>query len=501
MGTMWLLIGLALGAGATVLVARSMVRTRVAVVTGERDAALQEAADAREQHAAAVAERDKYKDALQETSGELGKEVVRLTTELKNARAAGDEQRRTVEEVKDNLLTELKAICGDVVKDQSGQLVRLAKAEFGAARAKADGDLERRQKSVEELVEPITRTLSSVNDRIEALDRDRRTSQTQLSEQLRAVVEAQRELRTETSTLSRALRQPHTRGQWGEMHLKRAAELAGMVEHCDFELQQHLDDDGRLLRPDMVVNLPGGKHVPVDAKSPVQPYLDAMDAADDTSRAAHLQLFARGLRAHVKSLGAKSYWAQFDSSPEFVLLHLPNENFLIGALEVDSELIEYAARQRIFLATPSTLMVMLRAVAFGWQQERVAEEARSIAQLGRRLYRGLVTYLEHVQTLGKRVNSLVNAYNASVGSLQRSVLPSARKLPELGAVAADEELPELAQTDRRARQLQAPEALEAGEPDGESDGRSLPAGYGKAANSGDIAPAELPEPGEGMEAA
>lgn len=292
---------------------------------------------------------------------------------------------------------------------------------------------------------------------MEKVDIDRRRTHTELTAGLVAVTEAQKELRTETGILGRALRQPQTRGRWGEMHLRRLVEVAGMSPLCDFTEQTHIDDEGTFLRPDMVVHLPGAKDIVVDSKAPLAPYLDACDATDEVARAAHMKMHARGLRAHVRKLASKGYARQFDSAPDFVLMYLPGEHFFSAAVETDQSLIEDALRDCVLIATPTTLLVMLKTVAHSWQQEKIAEEAQAIASLGQLMYDRLVTYLNHVDRVSKCLNTVIKAQNDSVGSLERMVLPTARRFPDLGAVATDKELPSPRQVNQTAREVQARE--------------------------------------------
>jgi DNA recombination protein RmuC len=281
------------------------------------------------------------------------------------------------------------------------------------------------------------------------LDVERTRTFATLSQKLTSVTDGQRELRLETGALARALRQPHTRGKWGEYHLRRAAEMAGMTPYCDFVEQAHIDDEGKVLRPDMVVRLPGDREVPVDAKAPLAPYIDACEAEDD-KQPVHMALYTRGLRAHVKKLADKRYFEQLNS-PEFVVLYLP------AALELDRTLLDDAFRERVIIATPTTLIALLWSVACGWQQVKVAQEASAIAELGRELYNRIGVLLTHVDLVSKRLNSLVVAQNKVTGSLQTRVLPTARRFPELGVVDASSVLDVTASVNLHASRIEVPE--------------------------------------------
>jgi DNA recombination protein RmuC len=301
--------------------------------------------------------------------------------------------------------------------------------------------------------DPIADALARMDAQLQRLERDRMQARGALDEQLRALASGQERLRSETGALVAALRQPHTRGRWGELQLKRVVELAGMTAHCDFVEQPSVATDDGPLRPDLVVQLPGGRQVIVDAKAPLHAFLDAYEAEDETTRTAALAGHARLLREHVRRLSAKAYWDQFEAAPDFVFLFLPGEHFYTAALEADPSLLEEGARQSVLIATPTTLIALLRAVAYGWQQERVAEDARAVAQLGRELHRRLETFAEHLQRLGTRLRGAVGAYNEAVGSFEHRVLPGARRLAEHGVVSAGRELAGLERVDLAAREL------------------------------------------------
>jgi DNA recombination protein RmuC len=275
------------------------------------------------------------------------------------------------------------------------------------------------------------------------------------------------------------------------MQLRRVVEMAGMLEHCDFDEQVHTDGDEGRLRPDMVVHMPGAKRVVVDAKVPMQAFLDATDATDESTRKTHLVSHARQLRSHVDALAKKSYWQQFDDSPEFVIAFIPGDPLLAAALEHDSSLLEHAVTNHVLLATPTTLIGLLRAVAYGWQQDALAENAREVQQIGRELYKRLATFGEHMARTGRSLSGAVDAYNKAVGSLERNVMPQARRFQELGVGGSDKDVPMLDQVDAVARHLQAPELSEAVRPRAEK-----PPELELLEGSGDEQP-ELPGAAEG----
>ena len=312
--------------------------------------------------------------------------------------------------------------------------------------------------------DPIHDALARMDAKLGDIERERAAARGALDEQLRALASGQERLRGETGALVAALRQPHTRGRWGELQLRRVVELAGMTAHCDFVEQASVSTGDGLLRPDLLVQLPGGREVIVDAKAPLHAFLDAYEARDETTRTSALATHARLLREHVRRLSAKAYWDQFETAPDFVFLFLPGEHFWNAALEADPALLEEGARQSVLVATPTTLIALLRAVAYGWQQERVAEDARAVAQLGRELHRRLETFAEHLGKLGARLRGAVGAYNDAVGSFEHRVLPGARRLAEHGVVSAERELAELERVEPTVRELAAGAPLPDDEP-------------------------------------
>ncbi|MDE3024920.1 MAG: DNA recombination protein RmuC [Acidobacteriota bacterium] len=319
----------------------------------------------------------------------------------------------------------------------------------------ASGRLGQKEQAVEQLVAPIRESLKQVDGKIQQLEVARQGAYSELRTQVAQLAQAQQELRSETGNLVGALRdRPNVRGRWGEIQLKRVVEMAGMVEHCDFETQKHVPTEEGRLRPDLVVSLPGGKSVVVDAKFAGQAYLESLSSRDDDERRAKLRDHARQVRDHIAKLSAKSYWSQFDQTPEFVVLFIPGETYLSAALEQDAALIEDGVNQQVILATPTTLIALLRAVAYGWRQETIAESARQISDLGRELYSRLGTFTEPMAKAGRGLESAIRSYNEAVGSLEPRVLPSARKFTEHG-VAPAAELAELEVVDRSIRPVTA----------------------------------------------
>jgi DNA recombination protein RmuC len=322
----------------------------------------------------------------------------------------------------------------EALASNSEAFLNLARASLGEFQVGATAELESRKLSVAQMVEPVREGLQRVGEMLQLLDRDRSSTQATLVQHLRHMAEAQQRLIGETELLGRALRTPHVRGQWGEMQLRRAVELAGMIEHCDFVVQHSIRTDLGLLRPDLVVHLPGKKVVVIDAKAPLGAYLEAMEAVDEKQRAVALERHAAQVRAHVTALASKDYSNEFPNAPDFVLLFLPGEAFFSAACERDPALIEDAVALGVIPASPTTLITLLKAVAFGWQQERIAERSEQIRDIGIELYDRVRTFTEHLDKLRRSLDSGVTAYNAAVGSLESRVLPSARRLSELGSL-------------------------------------------------------------------
>ncbi|HEX3807665.1 MAG TPA: DNA recombination protein RmuC [Gaiellaceae bacterium] len=338
------------------------------------------------------------------------------------------------------------------LEQSQGQWEERVKAATGDALLKSQSSL---LELTEAKLAPIKETLTKFEHQTQQLEEKRAREVTAIGERLREVAEGQEKLRTETGSLVTALRAPHVRGSWGEMQLKRVVELAGMLDYCDFRTQESVrDDEGGLLRPDLVVKLPGGKTIVVDSKVPIQAYLDAVNTDDIELKRAHLVRHAAQLRDHIGKLGQKRYWRQFESSPEFVVMFV-DEGLYRAALDQDGSLLEAGAESRVVIASPATLIGLLRTIAWGWQQETVAESAREISELGRELYERLGVFAGHFAKVGRGLDGAVTAFNSAVSSFQTRLLVTARKFPEHGV--GGEELPEPKQLERRAAAVDAPE--------------------------------------------
>jgi DNA recombination protein RmuC len=352
-----------------------------------------------------------------------------------------------------------KALSADALRESNESFLALAKERLGAERVLTTAELDKRTQAIDALVKPVTETLVKVDVQLREVEKERRGQYDAITKHLVMWAESSAQLRGETGNLVRALRSPSVRGQWGEIQLRRVVEMAGMLEHCDFSEQVSRDTEEGRQRPDLLLNLPGGKHVVIDAKAPLAAYLDAVEAADPETREARLKDHARQVRDHITKLGAKQYWTNFAPTPEFVVLFLPGETFFHDALQHDPSLLEYGVEQKVIPASPTTLIALLKTVAYGWRQEKLAENAEQISTLGRELYDRVVKMAEHFAKLGKQLDSAVDAYNATVGTMESRVLVSARRFRELGA-ATGEEIAKADVVELKARELRSGESGE-----------------------------------------
>lgn len=387
---------------------------------------------------------------------------ARLLTELEKDRAVHAERLKAYEDAEASLRDAFRALSDDALKSNNQAFLELAETRLREARTVASADIDERRQAIEQLLAPMARTLEQVDRDIKDAERRRIETGAALIQRLSALDTTGQDLRSETARLVDALKRPGVRGRWGELQLKRVVELAGMVEHCDFDEQHTVSaagDADRRMRPDVIVRLPGGKNVVIDAKAPLDAYLKALEAPDEAARQALLVDHARQVRTHLAQLSAKGYAAHITPSPDFVVMFLPGEMFFSAALEHDPELIEFGVRldQRVVPASPTTLIALLRAVAYGWQQQALEENARHICDTGRQLYDAVRVLGSHFDALGTRLKSTLDAYNQAVGSLEGNVLIKARKFKELQAANGGEEIKVLDPIDRVPRMLQAPE--------------------------------------------
>jgi len=351
-----------------------------------------------------------------------------------------------------------KALSSDALARNNQAFLDLAKTALAETQQAARGDLALRQQAIGEMVAPVRASLDKVDFKIQELEKARTGAYAALQEQVRSLLETQSQLRAETGRLVTALRTPGVRGHWGEMQLRRVVEMAGMLDHCDFVTQTVVTAEEARIRPDLLVRLPAGKTIVVDAKTPLEAYLLAIEAGDENTRKARLADHARQVRAHLMALGRKSYWEQFDQAPEFAVLFLPGECFFSAALESDASLIEFGVEQNIILATPTTLIALLRAVAYGWRQEKLAQNAAEISALGKELYKRLSDMGDHWNKVGKGLERAVEAYNSAVGSLESRVMVSARKFADLKTAPLGVEIAELEPVEKGVRTVQGEQA-------------------------------------------
>jgi DNA recombination protein RmuC len=377
----------------------------------------------------------------QELSDSLQARAVAETLVAETARHV-EEQKILLAQSRQELAETFQALSGEALKQNNDAFLNLAKVTFESLQIEAKGDLVQRQQAIDNIVQPLQDSLKRYDEQLRQLEQSRQAAYGGLDQHLKLLAESQQRLQQETGNLVNALRAPAVRGRWGEITLKRVAELSGMVAHCDFvEQESVMVDDGRL-RPDMVVQLPGGRQVIVDAKTVLAGYLDAHEATTDERRLEGLRRHAVQVRSRMEELSLKAYWSQFDQAPEFVVLFLPGEQFLGAALEQDPQLIEDGFARGVVLATPTTLMALLRAVAYGWRQEQLTAHADEAGRLGKDLYERMAVLAEHLNDVGQALGKSVSAYNKAVGSLETRILPAARRFKELG-VSSEKDIPPL----------------------------------------------------------
>lgn len=383
-------------------------------------------------------------------NSELKTRCAELQTRMEEEKKAVAEKLGLLMDAQEGLAQAFQALSAQALRSNNQTFLELAASTLEKFQEGARNDLESRQQAIRHLVSPLQESLQKVDQQLQMMEKERISAFTGLSGQVKSLAESELRLQQETQNLVKALRTPQVRGRWGEVQLRRVVEIAGMVEYCDFVQQKSVQADGNMLRPDLLVLLPNHKTIIVDAKSPLQAYLEAVETHDDSLRLERLKDHARQVRTHINQLASKQYWQQFASAPEFVVLFLPGESFFSAALEQDPTLIEYAAGQRVVLATPTTLIALLLAVAYGWRQEQVADNARAISELGKTLYERLSTLGGHFNDLRKALERTVEAYNRASGSLESRVLVAARRFKELGA-ASGQDLPALQPADKYPR--------------------------------------------------
>ena len=403
----------------------------------------------------------------QEANAQLREEIGAIRKELEHERKASGEKVQLLNQALIQLRETFGNLAAEALKSNNQSFLELAKDKLEGLQSVADRGMEARQKAVEQLVSPIQESLSKVDAKIQQLEVERGKAYGSLANQVESLIGLQREVQAETGSLVRALRTPTVRGRWGEIQLRRVVEIAGMLPYCDFAEQETINTPEGRMRPDLIVKLPGGKNVVVDAKTPLQAYLEAVECSHDETRRARLADHARQVHEHMTRLSSKAYWEQFEASPEFVVMFLPGEMFFSAALEQDPGLIEEGVKQRVIPSSPTTLIALLRAVAYGWRQEKLARNAQEISALGKELHDRLRNLAVHMEAAGKGLDRAVESYNKAVGTLESRVMVSARKFAELGT-AVTEEIPEVEPVETTARTL----ALDWGDDAEEVPGRT-----------------------------
>ena len=440
-----LLLGVALGAAAGWF----LLRTRASSASAADLATLKERLGGKE------AELQKLQLALNNEIAEhkhSRAEGAQLKAALEGERRAAQERTDSFKQAAEELSEKFKALSRDALKDNNQSFLQLANSTLEKFQETAKGDLEQRQQAIDQLVKPLKESLEKVDGKIGEIEKARAGAYAELREQVRGLATAQLQLQAETGNLVTALRAPHVRGRWGEIQLRRVVELAGMLQYCDFDEQTTVaTDDGRI-RPDVIIRLPGNRTIVIDAKVPFDAFYESISTTDDVVRAARLKDHARLVRAHIGSLSKKSYWESVQPTPEFVLLFLPGETFYSAALEIDPSLIEDGVGKGVIIATPTTLIALLKAVSYGWRQEQMAENAKEVSELGKTLYDRLRTFTNHFADIGKGLDRALDSYNRGVGSLEGRVLRTARRFKERGALSG-EDIEILEPIDKAARPL------------------------------------------------
>lgn len=390
---------------------------------------------------------------LQGRINALRRENSELGTTLELERKHAQEKLESLNQAREQLKETFSALSSQALKHNSEEFLRLARENLEKFQSEAKGDLTQKEKAIEQLVKPIRESLEKTERQIQNIEKERKEAYGALHKHIETMNLTQQALRDQTQNLVQALRRPEVRGQWGELTLKRLAELAGMVEHCDFYQQENIKTDEGRQRPDMIVRMPDGREIVVDVKTPLDAYLSAIESTDDEQRQQHMQRHAKNVRQRINELASKAYWNQFSQSPEFVVLFIPGDQFLSAALESDYQLMEDALGKHVILATPTSFVALLRAVAYGWRQEQLAKNAEHIKKIGEELYQRLATFTSHLQKMGRSLDSTVKSFNSTVGSFDSRILPSVQKFREMG-ISSSKEIEAQDQIESGVRQIE-----------------------------------------------
>jgi len=384
----------------------------------------------------------------------LSEKNTELNTTLEMERKAQSEKLETLEQARAQLSETFGNLSSQALKHNNEEFLKLAQENLKQFQVKAQGDLSQKEQAIENLVKPIKEALANTEKQIRNMEHERKEAYGSLTKHLETMSQAQQELQGETRNLVKALSRPEVRGQWGEMTLKRLAELAGMVEHCDFFEQENTNTEDGAIRPDMIVRMPGNREIVVDVKTPLDAYLSAVEATNDTERETHLARHTKNVRKRVQELAGKAYWNQFKKSPDFVVLFIPGDQFLSAALDNDHGILEEAMQKKVILATPTSFVALLRAVAYGWRQESLTENAEKIREVGEELFGRLGTFADHLGKVGKSLNSSVQHFNKAASSFDTRVIPSVRKFSEMG-ISAKKDVESLEQIEHISRDVEA----------------------------------------------
>jgi DNA recombination protein RmuC len=439
------LVGAALGAA----VGWFLLRTKASSASAADLATLKERLAGKE------SELQKIQDAFQSQGAEHKNsrdENAQLKAALEGERRAATERLASFNRATEELSEKFKALSRDALKDNNQSFLELARATLSQFQESAKGDLDSRQKAIDQIVKPLKESLEKVDGKIGEMEKARAGAYSELREQVKSLTSSQTQLQAETGNLVKALRAPHVRGRWGEIQLRRVVELAGMLQHCDFTEQETVATEDSRIRPDLIIRLPGNRTIVVDSKVPFDAFYESISTTDEVIRLAKLKEHARLVRSHITALSRKSYWETVQPTPEFVLLFLPGETFYSAALEHDPKLIEDGVTEKVIIATPTTLIALLKAVSYGWRQEQMAANAQEVSKLGKDLYDRLRTFTGYFSDIGRGLDRALDSYNKGVGSLEARVLVTARKFKERGAIAG-EEVETLEPIDKLARPL------------------------------------------------